>query len=245
MSSSRNDDFVHVRPDRPRNPASHKASVADEFYQNSQGLRQYTEGLMVTAIRKKHPKFHLTVSQGSLLAFGAYSDDVTYSVHGNANEAMLERYFIPPTRRYNDESGGSFAEKVVYGCYDFVYKGDAFLLYIIEGVDPPYSKPTFNYILVDDATVENKALAQKKTDDLLAAAMKWQMELHNEILVFDQGYWQPNKELFKEVQKSNWEDVILEKERKGAIIDDVIGFFDAEERYAEFGVPWKVCDHRI
>ena len=69
---------------------------------------------------------------------------------------------------------------------------------------------------------------------------RWQMELHGEVLVFDQGYWSPNKELWENVQKSNWADVILEKEKKETIIEDVIGFFDAEDRYAEFGVPWKV-----
>jgi hypothetical protein len=37
----------------------------------------------------------------------------------------------------------------------------------------------------------------------------------------------------------------LEKEKKEAIIEDVIGFFDSESRYSEFGVPWKVsvCRH--
>jgi len=31
----------------------------------------------------------------------------------------------------------------------------------------------------------------------------------------------------------------LEREKKESIIDDVIGFFNAESRYSEFGVPWK------
>jgi hypothetical protein len=39
--------------------------------------------------------------------------------------------------------------------------------------------------------------------------------------------------------KLNRDDVILEKEKKASIIDDVIGFFNAESRYSEFGVPWK------
>lgn len=64
-------------------------------------------------------------------------------------------------------------------------------------------------------------------------------ELHNEVLVFDNGYWQKNSELYENVQKSNWEDVILDQTRKDNIIQDVMGFFDAEKRYAEFGVPWK------
>jgi transitional endoplasmic reticulum ATPase len=52
--------------------------------------------------------------------------------------------------------------------------------------------------------------------------------------------WQKNSELWQNVQKSNWEDVILEKSKKDAIIEDVIGFFNGEKKYQEFGVPWKV-----
>jgi hypothetical protein len=63
--------------------------------------------------------------------------------------------------------------------------------------------------------------------------------------VFDQGFWQKNRELWQNIQKSNWEDVILEKGKKEAIIEDVIGFFDSESRYSEFGVPWKVSVCRL
>lgn len=59
------------------------------------------------------------------------------------------------------------------------------------------------------------------------------------MLIRCRGFWQKNKELWENIQKSNWEDVILEQERKEAMIEDVIGFFDAEARYAEFNVPWK------
>ena len=64
--------------------------------------------------------------------------------------------------------------------------------------------------------------------------------VQNEILVFDQGWWQKSPELWQNIQKSNWEDVILEKEKKEAIIDDVIGFFESQKKYEEYGVPWKV-----
>lgn len=101
-------------------------------------------------------------------------------------------------------------------------------------------KNVFNYILVEDVDAEGKEVAQKKADELIAAASSWAQELHDEVLVFDQGFWQKNRDLWQNVQKSNWEDVILEKGKKEAIIEDVIGFFNAEEKYKEFNVPWKV-----
>lgn len=65
-------------------------------------------------------------------------------------------------------------------------------------------------------------------------------ELREEVLVFDQGWWQKNKELYDNIQKAEWEDVILDDEKKQSIVDDVFGFFDGEGKYKDFGVPWKV-----
>jgi len=232
-------DIVPATPQHHRLIEEGEESVSDEFYKNSSGKRQFTEGVIVAAIRAQHPKHHFTVSptySSDLLSFGSASDDVAYFIR-DADKALLERQFVPPARRYNDETGGAFAEHVSFASYDYVYKGDAFLLYVVNGQEGPFGTIAYNYVLVDDS--ESKVTAQKKTDDLLAAAARWQMELHGEVLVFDQGYWSPNKELWENVQKSNWADVILEKEKKETIIEDVIGFFDAEDRYAEFGVPWK------
>lgn len=52
--------------------------------------------------------------------------------------------------------------------------------------------------------------------------------------------WQKDKELYKAVAKSNWDDVILDAGKKKALIDDVDSFFNGEENYKEFAVPWKV-----
>ncbi|CZS90402.1 hypothetical protein WAI453_004190 [Rhynchosporium graminicola] len=245
--STNYDDFVHISTGgghRPRDPAHRRGgegggSVADDFFKNSSGKRLFTEGYIVGAIRTQYPKHHLTISPtyaSDLLAFGASSGDVTYFAR-DVDKALLERLFVPPARRYNDETGGGFTEHVSFASYDYVYKGDAFLLYVVKGQETAFGTVTYNYVLVDEA--DSKVTAQKKTDGLLAAAAKWQMELHGEVLVFDQGYWHPNKDLYDNIQKSNWEDVILDKEKKDTIIEDVIGFFDAEERYKEFGVPWK------
>lgn len=47
-------------------------------------------------------------------------------------------------------------------------------------------------------------------------------------------------DLYKAIKKSHWKDVILEEDRKQAVIDDVASFFNGEANYAEFAVPWKV-----
>lgn len=46
--------------------------------------------------------------------------------------------------------------------------------------------------------------------------------------------------LWLEVQKADWEDVILKDDFKKNLMKDVFGFFDSEELYKKLSIPWKV-----
>ncbi len=74
----------------------------------------------------------------------------------------------------------------------------------------------------------------------LASVGSWAAQLHEEILVFNQGFWQKDHELWEEVQKASWKDVILREDFKVAIQNDVSKFFDSEAVYKDLAVPWKV-----
>jgi hypothetical protein len=237
--------FVHISTGPPPGLESSSADdgVASDFYQNAQGKRWSTEALLTDSIRRKHPKHHLTITPTyvvNLVGWANATADVTCVPHGKAEDNMSVRLYYPPARRYNDDNGGTFVQQIHFGCYDFVFKGQQFLVYVAEGSEGAMYKSAFTYILVEDLT----ELAQKKTDELITAAGNWGQELHDEVLVFDQGFWQKNKELWQNVQKSSWDDVILDKEKKEALTGDILGFFDAQKKYEEFGVPWKVFNSR-
>lgn len=239
------DDFVHVSTSSGAGTGSSRPAwnVSGEFFNSTRGERAWTEGLIVDSLRSHHPKHHLTVTPGLIcdfLAFGKARDDVKYFPYGSPSEGLTERLFIPPARRYGDETGGAFADKIIFACYDYVFKDNKFLIYIVEGADTLLLKTKVNYILVEDLKQDNGIAAQRQVDELIAECTQWAQELHSEVLVFDQGYWQKSPELWQNIQKSNWKDVILEKEKKKAIIDDILGFFEDADRYKEFGIPWKV-----
>ena len=65
------------------------------------------------------------------------------------------------------------------------------------------------------------------------------MDIHEEVLIFDGGYWQKSKELWQSVQRSNWDDIIMDAGMKKAIMGVVDQFFNAKERYLKLKVPWK------
>jgi transitional endoplasmic reticulum ATPase len=176
-----------------------------------------------------------------LLAYASIQDDNVIATPRDPEEGIKHRIFAPPGRRYNDENNGIFLDRIVFGSFDYVFNGNKFILYVVEGAeDGVFSgKPSYNFLLLEDTKMAGKPFPQKLADELIRAATSWALELHDEVLVFDQGYWQKSAELWQNIQKSKWEDVILEQGKKDTIMKDVIGFFDSEKSYAEFSVPWK------
>jgi len=45
--------------------------------------------------------------------------------------------------------------------------------------------------------------------------------------------------MYKSVEKARWENVILDANRKKAIQDDVMRFFEGRAKYNKLNVPWK------
>ena len=77
---------------------------------------------------------------------------------------------------------------------------------------------------------------------MLLAAGSWFNQLHQEILIYNQGFWNKDHNLWIEVQKANWDDVILKQEFKDRLRKDVNGFFDSEALYKSLAIPWKVSE---
>jgi len=124
------------------------------------------------------------------------------------------------------------AESLTFGKFMYKWNDQEVILYIAEGRDGGGYYPIVrnHYILTSNA---------HKVDELIRDATKWGRELHNEVWVFDQGWWQKSAQLYDSVQKASWEDVILDEDMKKALRTDVEGFFDSRETYQKLKVPWK------
>jgi hypothetical protein len=76
--------------------------------------------------------------------------------------------------------------------------------------------------------------------DLILATGAWNEELHDEIWVFNQGFWDKDHGLWVEIQKADWKDVVLKDDFKKSLKKDIYGFFTSEGVYKELAIPWKV-----
>lgn len=91
--------------------------------------------------------------------------------------------------------------------------------------------------------VRMQYILSPKEDDLtglIRAASIFDQKIYKGIWVYD-GYWDSNHELWLEVQKASWDDVILDPGFKKTVIGDVEGFFGNRDVYKRYSIPWKVC----
>jgi transitional endoplasmic reticulum ATPase len=220
-----------------KTPQEDMASLS--YFDHSSGKRVNTDVVLIEAIRSQYPNLDLTVAPQGRLNLLAYAsagyakvtpleDVVTDPVYG---PGVKWRSYAPPAQRL-DPSPGYMVERVIFGKYMYKWKDQEAIVYVAEGRDGGgyYPTPTLHYILSN---------ASHKVDELIKDATKWGSELHNEVWVFDSGYWQKSAELYRSVQKSTWDSVILDEDMKKSLIADAESFFDGRQTYQDLKVPWK------
>ncbi|KAI9723264.1 MAG: hypothetical protein M1812_001146 [Candelaria pacifica] len=228
------DQFTLIDPPRT---SSASPNVYADFNAHTHGQRVSTDAVMAASIRKHHPDLGLTVTPAAscdLLAFATAGNATAEEDTLLSLPSLTWRQFRAPPRR---DTYGAVESKVSFARYRYKWKmsqysNAEFLLYVVEGTQQDSRFPvTMLYILSDRTNAWY-------VDSLIRAASIWVLELHDEILVYD-NYWTKNKGLYESVQNASWDDVILDEDMKRALIADVEGFFNERSAYLSFNIPWK------
>lgn len=195
-----------------------------------------TKTVILKQLKDQYPSLNITVTSraSNLLGYAAAGHaDMTLVTDdsGDFPASVDETGYFPAPRRL-DPSPGFLVVAQSFAKYMYKWDNHDFIVYLVEGSDgnDVFSISQNYYIL---------STAQHKVDALLLAVGKWSYELHNEILVYDEGYWQKNAELYTSVMKASWEAVILDADMKKAIIDDHLSFYKSRETYDKLKVSWK------
>lgn len=149
-----------------------------------------------------------------------------------------KRAFVDPGSRI-EKGPGSLRDKVHFGRARYGWNGKNFIVYTTMFTENWLHGPLKAMFILapcGDKVVDNHHV---DIDALLLACGNWTKELHGEIFVFDQARWSKSKELYKSVESSSWDDVILNPDTKSKLIEDIQGFFENRELYRSFGIPWK------
>ncbi|CAN8100134.1 unnamed protein product [Discula destructiva] len=149
-----------------------------------------------------------------------------------------QRAFADPGPRIS-ANRGSLSDSVRFGRAHYEWKGNKFIIYttmFAEHVFKGLQEVLFILAPCGDKMIDGHHV---DIDALLLACGEWTKELHGEIYVFDQAHWFKSRGLYKSVDSSSWDDVILNPDTKSKLIEDIQGFFENRELYKSFGVPWK------
>lgn len=83
------------------------------------------------------------------------------------------------------------------------------------------------------------AADRKVAEEFFADVCEWNSEVRGEVLIFEDGEWVKNKELYAAIKSATFENLILPERLKQDIQADFSRFFAAREIYAQHGIPWK------
>ncbi|KAI5893878.1 P-loop containing nucleoside triphosphate hydrolase protein [Schizophyllum commune H4-8] len=232
------DDFVdawsdsergHPSPVAPTQPAPAAASSgAFAGWLDKSSARHSNPPVYITDIlRKAYPNHSLVLSSDYSLNLTRYPHAVSVPIPDDPLITQLQ--YVPLARSAGPEPG-VLVDKVEYGAFRVAWDAYDFTVYVMNY--------PFGFGVQTTTAILHEG-SDKPARDLLRAAGLWAYEVHEEIWVFDGGFWNKNARLYSEVQKANWKDVILKDEFKKKIKKDVYGFFDSEALYKELAIPWK------
>jgi transitional endoplasmic reticulum ATPase len=210
--------------------------VGEVYFEHSSAKRVNTDALVTKTLKEEYPNLTIATAEAyycNLLGY-ASAGHATFELIEDPNSKFpstlrWERY-VAPARRL-DGGPGAIVDVPLFAKYLYKWRNEEFIFYIIDGRDgtTPYPQPK-HYLLHPQR--EHSLMLMREVG-------RWGNELHEEIWVYDSGYWQKSRELFESIRNASWDNVILDEDMKKSIIEDHLGFFKARDTYAHLKVPWK------
>ena len=188
---------------------------------------------ILAALRQQYPELCITVtfpSNVNLLQFAAFGNAVA-KLDTTTESVQRLRYFLSG----NDRRGipDQLVEARSFAKYQYQWGNEYYIVYIIQ-----IGYSVFQYILKEPAEGESITSQPSITDALINTVGKWQKPDDHYVYVYD-GYWTVSRQLYEEVQKASWDDVILNEDMKKTLVELMRKFFDSKDIYDDLGVPWK------
>ncbi|KAF8076577.1 P-loop containing nucleoside triphosphate hydrolase protein [Lyophyllum atratum] len=180
------------------------------------------------ALRQLYPHRSIVVTTDS--ALDILSTPGVLAVPMEKSPLVTDTFFVPLGRSLGAVPG-FLVESVHFGAFKVSWDKYEYLLFVVQ-YPAGFGNKIVRYII-------HEGPSEDPSRRLLLSAGAWASQLHDEIWVFNQGWWSKDHGLWADVQKADWKDVILKDTFKKALQKDVYGFFTSEKIYKDLGIPWK------
>ncbi|KAJ4375517.1 hypothetical protein N0V86_007049 [Didymella sp. IMI 355093] len=220
----------------------HSVAIFNDFKSHCDGKRVDTKTTVLTLLRNNYEDYHITevdAKKISLFDF-ASTDKAQLTLDSDDEQFHATRTWSAVGEGIEKKMHpGTLTDDFRFARFQYIWDDKEFLVYYVVWQEM-LSSPTKLFFILhprsESLIIDGHC---QETDALVLAAGKWTSQLHDEIFVFDNGYWDKSKELWNSVSGASWNDVILSPSMKQNLISDVQGFFDNQALYKEFAVPWK------
>lgn len=115
-------------------------------------------------------------------------------------------------------------------CFEVQWQAHTLMVLQLSWPQSYFDDCQYYWILADTQAV---------ADDFFTAVCKWNSQVREEVLVFEGGFWQKNRDLYASIKSATLENLILAGTLKEDIYEDAQRFFESQSMYAEYNVPWK------
>ncbi|KAH7887583.1 P-loop containing nucleoside triphosphate hydrolase protein [Phlebopus sp. FC_14] len=148
-----------------------------------------------------------------------------------SSNVVTNTRFASIPRRVGGDVPGALVESIIFGAFKLTWKTHDFIVHVMKVPVGQMGLRTVYFIL--------RAGTEELARQLLLSAGLFQDQLHDEIWVYNQGFWDKDKGLWIEIQNSSWDDVVMKDVAKAALQNDIYGFFKSEMVYKKLALPWK------
>jgi len=234
LADSHMDDYLLVEESKSDKHRRDKSDPPAHSYTRHFSAQTVSTDLVLrAAIEAQHPHQKLTVCRDhncDIFGYASGTGKITLTPSISKSDPILSKLtFQPSPHRANGP--GSIEHSIDFAKFMLCKDGKGYVYYFATWPEG-YSVIRAHYFLHSE---------KEKTDveDIVLQACAYTMELHQEILVFNNGVWSKDHVLWKSVQKADWKDVILDTTMKHRLRSDVENFFNSRDIYKHLGVPWK------
>ncbi len=223
-------------------------SFLSDFEEHCSAKTQSSEFVLSRSLKQRYPGHHVVEFDSDDCELRGFADAGFASCaldNDDGGYTAEVGYTVSQFRLYHRTDPGRFNAKPYFAKYRYTWQDTEFLYYIASASNARGYPVSYHFLLSPrslnrdrdrDLTANHLTPA---AEGLLQAASMWTSELHEEVYVFDSGHWSKSTALWKSTEAATWDDVVLDAETKRGLIEDIEGFFDSQELYAEFEVPWK------
>ncbi|KIJ51932.1 hypothetical protein M422DRAFT_26292 [Sphaerobolus stellatus SS14] len=224
------DEFIHVgaRADAGAQKERPEGEFYDRWQTTGSAKHSFPPFNGAHALRQIYPNHSLVMTQDFRVNILGFPQ--VFATPLEKDPLLTQLVFISLSRR-DSPIPGAVIDQMVYGGFKVKWREYELLLYVVQYPTPRGNVITQQYLLHNGP--------DDPARDLVLAATIFAEELHDEIWVYNQGFWFKDHAMWTQIQKADWKDVIMKDAFKKALRKDVEGFFASEKIYKELAIPWK------